>query len=766
MISTSVSLAVQGVGIVRRALRVAHVLRVARGVVSLVPALAGALAFFLAAPLRAATPDITGTWHFAGLSTWAETEGGAQTAGEPSEGTLTITASGGDYTLTPGGEGWLFFDEPATVPLHRSGNLYSFSDSSDGSSPSTGETTWGTILWIDANTALIHYVAAEVVGSGSGEGNLLWLEGFAGVLTRNPLPAADPAKWTGTFSGTEIYIATDEGDGPGVNSVAAQISAGSRTGEYVIRGGDGESDVARLSDDGQSLHFLETDGNRWRDELAGVQLADGRIAYAFYGIENSGGAITFADLGVGILTPGSVTEPEPEPDAPVITAQPVSRTVWQGEGVTFSVSASGEGPLAYQWYLNGKAIKNAKASTWTIAKTTKKNAGNYTVKVSNAGGEITSAAAVLTVEVPVKPKFTLQPKKQETGLGQSVTFTALATANPAPAYQWRLNGVNIPGATGESYTIASVTAADIGKYTVVATSGPNTATSKAAELTAVLPPEIVTPSSGEIVALASKGAKLSVKLAKNKAKPSYQWLLDGVEIPGATKATWTAKADGVYSVRVSNSAGSVTGEIGTVKLITPPKITSITASTTSIVAGDSVTFTAELQDGTGTAPLTWTWLLNGKPIPDAPNGPTLVVSGIAKTGKYSVQVTNGEGKVVGKAKSKAITIKVVEPPAIVVQPVAYLALAEGKSGKLSVKATGTSKLVYQWFRDGQPIAGATKSTLSLKKFTLADAGNYTVTVDNPAGRPVTSSAALVVMQSQGSGGMGNPPAGVVIVPSD
>ncbi|EIQ00687.1 hypothetical protein OpiT1DRAFT_05239 [Opitutaceae bacterium TAV1] len=172
MVSTSASFAAQGVSLVRRALRVARVLRVARGVVSLVPALAGALAFFLASPLRAATPDITGTWHFAGLSTWAETEGGAQTAGEPSEGTLTITASGGNYTLMPGGEGWLFFDEPATVPLHRSGNLYSFSDSSDGSSPSTGETTWGTILWIDANTALIHYVAAEVIGSGSGEGNL------------------------------------------------------------------------------------------------------------------------------------------------------------------------------------------------------------------------------------------------------------------------------------------------------------------------------------------------------------------------------------------------------------------------------------------------------------------------------------------------------------------------------------------------------------------------------------------------------------------
>ncbi|RRJ98040.1 hypothetical protein Ga0100231_006415 [Opitutaceae bacterium TAV4] len=434
----------------------------------------------------------------------------------------------------------------------------------------------------------------------------------------------------------------------------------------------------------------------------------------------------------------------------VITAQPQSRSVWVGDSVTFTVSAIGKGKLAYQWLFNGKEIKGASGSSYTIAKIAAKNAGRYTVQVGDFAtyAIIESQPATLTVNVPQKPKITLKPAaKIETGLGKDVTLTVVATGNPPPTYQWQFNGQNIPGATSATLTIAKVTAANLGKYTCVITSGPNKITSSATTVSAILPPVIDTPApaTGDITyALAAKGAKLSIKLAPNKAKPIYLWLLDGNPAPGANdKATYTAKTDGVYSVRVTNAAGTVEKKIANVKLITPPKIASIAADKTSIVAGESVTFTATLQSGTGTPPLTWTWLLNGKPIPGAPNAATYTAANLTAPGKYSVQVTNGAGRIIGRAVSKAVTIKVVVPPTITQQPVGAT-LVEGKATTLSVKATGTAKLMYQWYKDSanNPISGATKATLSLKAAKGAGvatlAGKYWVVVNNPANRPVKS----------------------------
>ncbi|AHF94695.1 hypothetical protein OPIT5_23595 [Opitutaceae bacterium TAV5] len=440
--------------------------------------------------------------------------------------------------------------------------------------------------------------------------------------------------------------------------------------------------------------------------------------------------------------------------SPTITTQPQARNVWQGENATFSATATGQGVLSYQWAFNGKAIKGATGSSYTIAKTTAKNAGNYTVTITNANGSVTSAAATLTVNVPQKPKITQKPvAKVETGLGKSVTFTVAASGNPPPTFQWMKDGQPIPGATSATLTIANVTEGNLGKYTCVITSGPNKVTSSATTLSAILPPQIETPPppAGDITyALAAKGAKLSVKVAKNKAKPTYLWLLDGEPAPGANnKATYTAKADGVYSVRVTNAAGTVEKKIADIRLITPPKVASITASKTSIVAGEPVTFTATLQGGTGTPPLTWKWML-GKTVlathTTTAATDTFTAAAITAAGKYSVEVTNGAGKVVGKAKSKAVAIKVVIPAAITSQPVG-VTLVEGKAVKLTVKATGTAKLTYQWYQigsDGKTVAlaGATKATLSLKAAkgtsVASLAGKYWVVVDNPANRPVKS----------------------------
>ncbi|NII04888.1 beta-1,3-glucanase family protein [Luteibacter anthropi] len=71
---------------------------------------------------------------------------------------------------------------------------------------------------------------------------------------------------------------------------------------------------------------------------------------------------------------------------------------------------------------------------------------------------------------PVTPQFVSQPSAQALTAGQTATFTVSVKASGQPTYQWRFNGVNIPGATQATYTKVVATT-DAGSYDVVVTNG-------------------------------------------------------------------------------------------------------------------------------------------------------------------------------------------------------------------------------------------------------------------------------------------------------
>ncbi len=83
--------------------------------------------------------------------------------------------------------------------------------------------------------------------------------------------------------------------------------------------------------------------------------------------------------------------------APTITTQPSSSAVSVGSAASFSVVASGTSPLTYDWKKDGTSISGATNATYTIASAATRDAGTYTVVVSNSAGSVTSTAASLTV---------------------------------------------------------------------------------------------------------------------------------------------------------------------------------------------------------------------------------------------------------------------------------------------------------------------------------------------------------------------------------
>ncbi|WP_414661321.1 immunoglobulin domain-containing protein [Horticoccus sp. 23ND18S-11] len=170
--------------------------------------------------------------------------------------------------------------------------------------------------------------------------------------------------------------------------------------------------------------------------------------------------------------------------APVITTGPQSQTVNAGAAVTFSVQATGTPVLAYQWSRNSTPITGATAAALTLAAAQVADAGGYAVVVANAAGTATSATATLIVNV-VGPAptvaITTQPASQAIVAGGTVAFNV--AANGATGFQWRRNGTPITAATSATLVVRAASPADAGEYTVVASGGVGTVTSRAAQLT-------------------------------------------------------------------------------------------------------------------------------------------------------------------------------------------------------------------------------------------------------------------------------------------
>jgi hypothetical protein len=116
---------------------------------------------------------------------------------------------------------------------------------------------------------------------------------------------------------------------------------------------------------------------------------------------------------------------------PVITGQPSDLTVGVGATGTFTVTASGTGPLLYQWRFNGANIAGATNATLVIPSVTATNQGLYTVLVSNGAGASLSAGANLTVyEIAVTGQWDFSRGDLRATVGADLEYLADTTISP------------------------------------------------------------------------------------------------------------------------------------------------------------------------------------------------------------------------------------------------------------------------------------------------------------------------------------------------
>ena len=169
--------------------------------------------------------------------------------------------------------------------------------------------------------------------------------------------------------------------------------------------------------------------------------------------------------------------------APSITNGPASLTVTQGQAAAFSVVAGGTDPLTYQWVFNTNTLlSGAHSSTYDITAAQASDIGAYSVRVSNAGGAVTSSVAFLVVYLP--PEITSQPVGQAAAPSGNVVFSVSATGTAPLYYQWYFNtNLLISAATNDSLTINGVSTNDAGAYSVTIANDYGAVTSSFAQLT-------------------------------------------------------------------------------------------------------------------------------------------------------------------------------------------------------------------------------------------------------------------------------------------
>lgn len=275
-------------------------------------------------------------------------------------------------------------------------------------------------------------------------------------------------------------------------------------------------------------------------------------------------------------------------------------------------------------------------------------------------------AVQATAQTPppvVAPLITIQPASQTVTAGVKVTFNVTATTSGDTTYRWFKEARLVSSSSASAYVIESVRVEDAGLYRVEIANAGGSVVSNSATL-------MVNPSSvpvGVAPAITTQPTSLVVNVgasatftvvATGTPAPTYRWFKNDIALDDAKSASLTLGSvkitdAGSYTVKVSNSAGTVTSAAAglTVNAVAG----GITAGPQSqtVKAGANVTF-GVTATGTG---LTYQWRFKGRTIKDATTA-TLTLQNVGTTsdGAYSVTVSNATGVAGAASATLAVTV--------------------------------------------------------------------------------------------------------------
>lgn len=244
--------------------------------------------------------------------------------------------------------------------------------------------------------------------------------------------------------------------------------------------------------------------------------------------------------------------------------------------------------------------------------------------------------------VPIFPFIIDQPQSRTAILNSTTNFAVFASGTHPLRYQWQKTGTNLINQTNSILTIPNVQFASAGDYRVIVSNGAGSITSQVATLTVIFPPSI-TDQPEPATAIAGQSAQFNVG-AIGTDPLYYQWRHGATNVPGANQPILfiqpvQERHAGMYSVVVSNAAGTVTSSGANLTVVVPITITSQPQSL-SEKTNARVTFSVGV---TGSSPI-YRWMRNGTNVPGGINS-TLVLNNVRpeSAGLFNVRVSNFAG---------------------------------------------------------------------------------------------------------------------------
>ena len=429
-----------------------------------------------------------------------------------------------------------------------------------------------------------------------------------------------------------------------------------------------------------------------------------------------------------------------------IGTQPQPLSLIQGRTARFSVGASGDGAVSYQWRKNGGNLSNggtisgATSANLTISPVAASDPGTYDVVVTAGGGPLTSSPASLEVIVPVAGSYVAAANTANPAVYyrfSELTDTASGTAtaydiiggNNGTFGNSVLNGYyGIPGpkptdgfvAFESTNTAIQPTASVPNAYVTVPPLG--FTTNKLTITAWIYPFYSPTVRAGIVMARAGQPATGLTFLDSAPGTLSYQWNQE------AATFNWNS------GLVVPNNQWSFVAMV----------VTPTDATLYLINANGAQTAVNPVSHGLRT--FTDTIRIGGDPSSDSRNFDGYV----DEVAIFSRSLAGPEISDLYTAGAQTL------PVTITGQPQAKNLIA-GHPASFSVTAMGNSPLSYQWRKDGGNlsngglISGATSATLGISAVSVPDAGGYDVVVTGWSGSVTSSPAALTVAESYGAG---------------
>ena len=404
-------------------------------------------------------------------------------------------------------------------------------------------------------------------------------------------------------------------------------------------------------------------------------------------------------------------EPEPEILPPVILTEFIKATRVAGEEYSIEAEVAGTEPFTFRWFKDGRVLPQSKQQNLYLVDLEVADSGRYSLQVSNDAD--VANARMLDLVVEPKLEISLHPSilprlperlktfsievRAQTDIGSLLGATLEASIDESTPISLLDDGTGPDQVAGDGVYSASATAPD----------APSFVLSISASASGTEPARIVRtfetiqrPPNDAFAGAILLDNKKHITAADNSLATTEQsepLFLD--ELSNTLWFRWEPETEGTARISTKGSSPDTTLAIFTG--------TSIDALS-QVASNDNFQVQARHAE--------------------------VVFKAISGT-SYLIQVGSKSGNG-GKLRLHHPAPKKDEPklipPRIVTRP-SELSKTEGEHLSISVDATGSAPLSYQWYVNNRIIPEARRSSYMIKQLSIKDSGIYSVRVSNKAG---------------------------------